>query len=302
MHACISKHGTTCKHAHAHWSPTWLPHKPGCRQANLAHLFHNLHPAVSFRRASHGTSSPQPFAMYALGMGLCVDSACSNTKAKIALNRCKALHAYTVAAWRSCLESLRPRVKVWITRCYYYSWVSGTERQLSIKLCVVMVLLNVFLVGRCGSSTSNASSSALLSSLRRGVASAAASQHEPACRYDTSSVCVHGSASEACALPSTSAAGVQLAEWRREAWASSRHVRRAPAGMYALFSGCSRRWTAQHVRELASHAHDHSGHSHLEQDCWSCQHRFRKGGLVCTGCEKIQPIDKSMNYFQLLGV
>ena len=36
--------------------------------------------------------------------------------------------------------------------------------------------------------------------------------------------------------------------------------------------------------------------------CWSCHHRFKKGGVVCTGCEKIQPLDTSLNYFELLGM
>jgi hypothetical protein len=39
-----------------------------------------------------------------------------------------------------------------------------------------------------------------------------------------------------------------------------------------------------------------------EQHCWSCDHRFKKGGLVCTGCEKIQPLDTDLNYFELLGM
>ena len=39
-----------------------------------------------------------------------------------------------------------------------------------------------------------------------------------------------------------------------------------------------------------------------DSSCWSCKHRFKKGGVVCTGCEKIQPLDTSLNYFELLGM
>ncbi|KAG1663823.1 hypothetical protein FOA52_013388 [Chlamydomonas sp. UWO 241] len=40
----------------------------------------------------------------------------------------------------------------------------------------------------------------------------------------------------------------------------------------------------------------------LEQDCWNCDNHFERGGLVCNGCKKVQPLDKTLNYFQLLGM
>ncbi|GAX75929.1 hypothetical protein CEUSTIGMA_g3372.t1 [Chlamydomonas eustigma] len=39
-----------------------------------------------------------------------------------------------------------------------------------------------------------------------------------------------------------------------------------------------------------------------EMSCWSCQHRFQQGGVVCSGCDKIQPLDTSLNYFEVLGM
>jgi len=37
-------------------------------------------------------------------------------------------------------------------------------------------------------------------------------------------------------------------------------------------------------------------------ECWSCQHHLKKGGFICRGCEKIQPVDPSVNYFELFGM
>jgi hypothetical protein len=37
-----------------------------------------------------------------------------------------------------------------------------------------------------------------------------------------------------------------------------------------------------------------------ELECWSCQHFVKKGGVVCNSCDKLQPIDASLNYFELL--
>ena len=39
-----------------------------------------------------------------------------------------------------------------------------------------------------------------------------------------------------------------------------------------------------------------------ERTCWSCHTHVQKGGLMCRGCDKIQPVDSSLNYFDLLGV
>ncbi len=39
-----------------------------------------------------------------------------------------------------------------------------------------------------------------------------------------------------------------------------------------------------------------------ERECWSCQHHMKRGSFACQGCEKIQPIDPSLNYFELMGM
>ena len=42
----------------------------------------------------------------------------------------------------------------------------------------------------------------------------------------------------------------------------------------------------------------------LEEDpsCWSCSHNLQKGGLVCQGCEKVQPVNPAMDYFQVFSM
>ncbi|KAF8065471.1 hypothetical protein HT031_003072 [Scenedesmus sp. PABB004] len=63
----------------------------------------------------------------------------------------------------------------------------------------------------------------------------------------------------------------------------------------------------------AAHVHDAScGHSsgaarapltfeEQESTCWSCHDRAHRGGLVCRSCERIQPVDSSLTYFELMG-
>ncbi|GLC43808.1 hypothetical protein PLESTB_000910100 [Pleodorina starrii] len=40
----------------------------------------------------------------------------------------------------------------------------------------------------------------------------------------------------------------------------------------------------------------------LEKACWSCEKLVKRGGLVCNGCETIQPPDDSLNYFELFSL
>lgn len=39
-----------------------------------------------------------------------------------------------------------------------------------------------------------------------------------------------------------------------------------------------------------------------EKECWSCAHHVKRGSFACQGCEKIQPVDSTLNYFELLGM
>lgn len=50
-----------------------------------------------------------------------------------------------------------------------------------------------------------------------------------------------------------------------------------------------------------SHGYDTNFHQQ-EHACWSCNHHFRRGGLICRSCDKIQPVDGSLNYFEVLGL
>jgi hypothetical protein len=38
-----------------------------------------------------------------------------------------------------------------------------------------------------------------------------------------------------------------------------------------------------------------------EASCWSCHNRHHRGGLVCQACDKIQPIDPTLTYFDIMG-
>ncbi|KAG2500829.1 hypothetical protein HYH03_001591 [Edaphochlamys debaryana] len=40
----------------------------------------------------------------------------------------------------------------------------------------------------------------------------------------------------------------------------------------------------------------------LEKACWSCDKHVKRGGLVCHGCETVQPPDDSLNYFDLFSL
>ncbi len=51
---------------------------------------------------------------------------------------------------------------------------------------------------------------------------------------------------------------------------------------------------AQHQSVLSVQEH--------EKACWDCKHHIRRGSFACQRCEKIQPADPSLNYFELLGM
>ncbi len=53
--------------------------------------------------------------------------------------------------------------------------------------------------------------------------------------------------------------------------------------------------------QTSAEAASTSSESKITRECWSCHGRFSKG-VVCAGCEKVQPLDKSLNYFELLGM
>lgn len=39
-----------------------------------------------------------------------------------------------------------------------------------------------------------------------------------------------------------------------------------------------------------------------EATCWSCNHATRRGGVVCQGCDRIQPLDsQALTYYELFG-
>lgn len=40
----------------------------------------------------------------------------------------------------------------------------------------------------------------------------------------------------------------------------------------------------------------------VEKACWSCEKLVQRGGLVCHGCETVQPPDESLNYFELFSL
>ncbi|GLI59059.1 hypothetical protein VaNZ11_000889 [Volvox africanus] len=40
----------------------------------------------------------------------------------------------------------------------------------------------------------------------------------------------------------------------------------------------------------------------MEKACWSCDKLVKRGGLVCNGCETIQPPDETLNYFELFSL
>jgi hypothetical protein len=39
-----------------------------------------------------------------------------------------------------------------------------------------------------------------------------------------------------------------------------------------------------------------------EATCWSCHDRHKRGSLLCHSCDKIQPADGSLTYFDLMGM
>jgi hypothetical protein len=40
----------------------------------------------------------------------------------------------------------------------------------------------------------------------------------------------------------------------------------------------------------------------VERACWSCDKLVKRGGLVCNGCETVQPPDDSLDYFELFSL
>lgn len=63
----------------------------------------------------------------------------------------------------------------------------------------------------------------------------------------------------------------------------------------------------QRSHHSASCTHEHTSRQppatfeEQEATCWSCHDRYHRGGLVCQACDKIQPSDPTLSYFDLLG-
>lgn len=114
-------------------------------------------------------------------------------------------------------------------------------------------------------------------------------QREAKGAVPTCSVCAHVAPTEGIASTSAHA---QTSPW--SIWSRAAH-QQAPGHQ-----------PHQHQEPQASHGAGQSivsiQQQQQESECWSCKHHFRKGGLVCTGCEKLQPLDKSLDYFQLLAM
>jgi hypothetical protein len=61
----------------------------------------------------------------------------------------------------------------------------------------------------------------------------------------------------------------------------------------------------RHVAGTPAPRHQHHQHEHLTEEehaCWSCNQHLKRGGLVCNSCDKIQPVDSSLTYFEILGL
>jgi molecular chaperone HscB len=62
---------------------------------------------------------------------------------------------------------------------------------------------------------------------------------------------------------------------------------------------------AADANATAAHQHASLSPSSLEQQdatCWSCNHATRRGGVVCRGCDRIQPLDsQALTYYELFG-
>jgi hypothetical protein len=72
---------------------------------------------------------------------------------------------------------------------------------------------------------------------------------------------------------------------------------------YSMGRFTATRWSP-YLAESQRAAHQTHGLSLEEQEriCWNCNHHFQKGGIICGGCDKIQPVNSTMNYFELLGM
>ncbi|KAF6263471.1 hypothetical protein COO60DRAFT_1489839 [Scenedesmus sp. NREL 46B-D3] len=80
--------------------------------------------------------------------------------------------------------------------------------------------------------------------------------------------------------------------------------------------GSSREHHHEHHDSHCSHNHRHQQQLQQQQQrnpgeplsfeqqehtCWSCHDRFSRGGLICRSCDRIQPVDSSLTYFDLMG-
>ncbi len=94
--------------------------------------------------------------------------------------------------------------------------------------------------------------------------------------------CRAAAASGAAALPIAQPAAQQPALALRGALGGLRHAATTPAPRH------------QH--------HRHEPLTEEEHACWSCNQHLQRGGLVCNSCDKIQPVDSSLTYFEILGL
>lgn len=61
------------------------------------------------------------------------------------------------------------------------------------------------------------------------------------------------------------------------------------------------RLQSHYATSTSAPAHTHAFEDQ-EKACWSCDVRHKRGGLVCNSCDKLQPVDSSLTYFDLLGL
>ncbi len=59
--------------------------------------------------------------------------------------------------------------------------------------------------------------------------------------------------------------------------------------------------TTIHCFASSSSADHEKQFAEQESACWSCSDHYKRGGLVCRACDKLQPMDSSLTYFEMLG-
>jgi hypothetical protein len=104
---------------------------------------------------------------------------------------------------------------------------------------------------------------------------------------------------------------MELRPWRTERAASHLGASSSSAPWPGPPAGAAHRTHKTDAQEHESSSEDGSGGTHhqhpasfqqQENTCWSCHDRHKRGSLLCQSCDKIQPVDSSLTYFDLLGM